>query len=199
MEKRNYLRRTYTIVRSQLYLASDRMKTLVDGQANSPWFSVEPAIHFSHFANVFRETRHEIRNAHYTLFAFHVNFIFYQCREKIKHEIIWLFAWMPTLAWNAKKWREIRAVYTYGCRLHLWLERGSRAVWGNDVIVSQLSRGSKFKPHLKFWANRVCFGHLWALLFALGGFSKKNSAVCVRTVNVNTFSTTVKDEISEGR
>ncbi len=29
---------------------------------------------------------------------------------------------------------------------------------------------------------------------------KKNSAVCVRTrtVNVNTFSTTVKDEISEG-
>ncbi len=30
---------------------------------------------------------------------------------------------------------------------------------------------------------------------------KKNSAVCVRTrtVNVNTFSTTVKDEISEGR
>ncbi len=30
---------------------------------------------------------------------------------------------------------------------------------------------------------------------------KKNSAVCVRTrtVNVNTFSTTVKDEISQGR
>ncbi len=29
---------------------------------------------------------------------------------------------------------------------------------------------------------------------------KKNSAVCVRTrtVNMNTFSTTVKDEISEG-
>ncbi len=54
----------------------------------------------------------------------------------------------------------ISAVYTCG----------SRAVRGDNVIVSRLGRGSKFKPHLKFWANRVCFGHLWALSVALGAF-----------------------------
>ncbi len=38
--------------------------------------AVRLAIHFSHFASVFAK-HHEIRNTHYTLYTFHVNFVFY--------------------------------------------------------------------------------------------------------------------------
>ncbi len=56
--------------------------------------SLRPAIHFSYFAfcryfvNVFAK-HHKMRNTHYTLFAFQVNFVFYECREKINHRILW--------------------------------------------------------------------------------------------------------------
>ncbi len=56
----------------------------------------------SHFVSVFCEKHHEIRNTQYTLFTFHANFVFYQCHEKINHEIFRIFAWMPILARNAK-------------------------------------------------------------------------------------------------
>ncbi len=55
-----------------------------------------------------QNTPRKIRNTHYTLFIFH------ECREKINHEILWLFAQMLTLMQNAaeckkrKKARETR-------------------------------------------------------------------------------------------
>ncbi len=45
---------------------------------------------------------------------------------------------------------------------------GWSVVRGDDIIVSQLGRGSKFKPHLKFWANRDCSVHLRPSLSVIG-------------------------------
>ncbi len=48
---------------------------------------------------------------------------------------------------------------------------------------------------------RKCVQKTFKIFLLIFGNIQKNSAVCVssRTVNVNTFSTTVKDEILEGR
>ncbi len=46
----------------------------------------------------------------------------------------------------------------------------------------------------------ICPGKNLQVIIFIGNLKRKNSAVCVRTrtVNVNTFSTTVKGEILEG-
>ncbi len=50
-------------------------------------------------------------------------------------------------------------------------------------------------------SNILSFNNFFEKSNIFGENGEKNSAVCVRTlmVNVNTFSATVKDEISEGR
>ncbi len=79
-----------------------------------------------------------------------------------------------TLVMKKQTYKNVICSYTCG-----WSVVGARfevmmsLFRGDDVIVSRLSCSSKFKPHLKFWANRVSFGHLQALLVALGGFIKK--------------------------
>ncbi len=64
--------------------------------------------------------------------------------------------------------------------------------------------GSKSLPVLKYYNALKWKENVYIIPETLGNYvgsrDLKNSAVCVRTrtVNVNTFSTTVKDEILEG-
>ncbi len=71
-----------------------------------------------------------------------------------------------------------------------WIIR-KKGCGGKPVGFGGNRNGKIICPAFVFWKKMM--SEMWAL-------KHKNSAVCVRTrtVNVNTFSTTVKDEISEG-
>ncbi len=112
------------------------------------------------FHERFCETHHKIQNTHP-----YANFVFYKCHEKINHEILPLFAQMPTLVRNTKK----------GCKIPcctFFVFHSSFRVFCDKCIASPMEQASfhtqqSTKEHLSTYITQryPCFLTLSCLLY----------------------------------